>query len=81
MSRPTVVFIRHKNDVFRVDGADLQMLDPSDPGNANIIRRTYQSPFLDGLAFAGGYGSEGEAADGTHGADHTTGADHLDPGP
>ena len=80
MTKPTVVIIRRQNKVYLIDESDLQELDPGVGGNDSIIRRTYQSPFLDGLAFAGGYGSVGEATDGGHGADHTTGADHLNQG-
>ena len=79
MARPTVVYIRHQNDVFRIDGATMELLDPDDANNENVIRRTYQSPFLDGLAYAGGFGTPDQATDGSRGADHNTGSEHLNP--
>ena len=72
MARPTIVYIRHENDVFRVMGTDLTRLSEDDPEALKIIQRTYTSPFLDRLAYAGGFGTDAEVIDGTRGANHTT---------
>lgn len=71
MGKPDFVVIRHINDVYMIPKSNLgDPLPGGVGGNDAIIDRTYASPFLDGLAFGGGYSNTPEITDGTRGSNH-----------
>jgi len=56
-ARPNFILLRYLNKVYLLEG---DLLDPrevasGDPHADELYKRTYNSPFLDGLSFAGGY--------------------------
>ena len=59
MALPNFLLLRHGRDVYLIDTArqTFELLDPADSANDLYIQRTQNSPFLDGLAFAGAYAS------------------------
>ena len=73
MGKPDFVVIRHINDVYLIPKNNLgDALVRGQGTNDAIIDRTYSSPFLDGLAFAGGYSNVPEINDGSRGANNTS---------
>lgn len=58
-ARPQFILLRHLDKVYLLEGDLLDTREVTSganiPNAEELYKRTYNSPFLDGLSFAGGY--------------------------